>query len=600
MFLLEAEPVQKAWQGLRDIWLQPSTMVEGHYWPMVYTSFWLEHKLWGYTAVGFHATNVLLHCVNTLLLWYLLKRMHLPGAWLAAAVFAVHPVHTEPVLWVISRKDLLGTLFYLLAFASWLRFRELRDGAGRFQSAADTHASNVAYAWLLLLFTAGMLSKSFVVTLPAALLVWAWWQQGRITGNDFKQTLPLFLLGAVIVYADLQFYFGRAVLDFEYSFAERVIIAAKSLWFYAGKLLWPWPLPIIYPRWNTDATVLLNWLPLLGAMMLAAGLYLARWRMGRGPLAAVLFFAITLSPVLGFADNSYMAITFVADRYQYLASAGILTLLTVGAVVGVQSFARKLQPMLAVAAVLLLVLYGSLTFQQAQVYRDPLTYFGHIRTLNPADYNGHYNYGLTLLNQGRYAEAEAPTLRAIEISPQSSGGYQNMAVITHNLGRYDETLVALRMATDLAEKQTAEQYYHLGHIAALVEQTDEAARYLLEALAMQPDYPDARNELLFVYLRAGRYAEALSLNPAVQQSLMRIAGTAFNEGRYADALENFAHVVALAPDDAAAHANLGAALGQLGRYEEALSSFERALQLDPGLEAAQIGREAALQQIGGP
>ena len=659
VFLLEARPVRE-WGGLLDIWFNPASMAEGHYWPLVYTAFWLEHKLWGFNPLGFHAVNLLLHWLNTALLLRLLQRLAVPGAWLAAAVFAVHPAHAEPVAWVISRKDLLASLFYLLAAGCWLRYR--------------SRPTARAYLALLGLFVAGMLSKSFVVTLPAMLLVAAWWRHGRIVKTDVLQTMPLFLIGAFIAIGDLIFYFERAVLHFDYSFAERLIIAGKALWFYAGKLLWPQPLPVIYPKWDVDPGQLLNWLPLLLAAALAIGLHLARGRIGRGPLAGALFFAITLSPVLGFANNSYMGISFVADRYQYLASAGILTVLAAGAAMlyrrleaaarrgafadaaagrnGAATFADgrdgaelraawlhdAIRCAAAILAAALLAIYGALSFQQAQAYRDPLIFFNHIRTHNPGEYHGHYNYGLALMERKRYEEAEAPTRRAIEIAPESSAAHQNLAVITHNLGRHDETLAALKQATELAGKQTAEQYYHIGHVAAQVERYDEAERFLLRALAMEPGHREAEDTLVFAYLDAGRYADALALRPGIGAALQRIAGAQIKEGRFEDAagnyrraaaiepenaqvranlnyalsqlavenfterrfqkaLELFREITALDPGNAEAHSNLGSALAQLGRFREALASFERALAIDPQLESAGYNRRLALEKL---
>ena len=110
------EPVVHAWSGLWNIWFSPADIKkEGHYWPVVYTSFWLEHKLWGMNPLGYHAVNLLLHIANVLLIWRILGRLAVPGAWVIAAVFAVHPLHVESVAWVIERKDLLSALFYLTA-----------------------------------------------------------------------------------------------------------------------------------------------------------------------------------------------------------------------------------------------------------------------------------------------------------------------------------------------------------------------------------------------------------------------------------------------------------------------------------------------------
>ena len=158
------EAVVRDWSGLWHIWFSPAEIKrEGHYWPLVYTTFWLEHKLWGYAPTGYHVVNVLLHLGNTLLLWRLAGRLTVPVAWLLAAVFAVHPLHVESVAWVIERKDLLSTLFYLAAFSTWVHFVEEPRPAFGWRR----------YLLALALFVLGLLCKSIVVTLPAALLIWA-------------------------------------------------------------------------------------------------------------------------------------------------------------------------------------------------------------------------------------------------------------------------------------------------------------------------------------------------------------------------------------------------------------------------------------------
>ena len=187
--------------GLWRVWFSPNDLKvwEGHYWPMVYTSFWLEHKLWGVHPVGYHVVNVLLHFGNTLLLRRLLGRLGVPGAWVIAAVFAVHPVHVESVAWVIERKDLLSTLFYLAACLTWVRGGAApRWGSGR-------------YLWTLALFVLGLLCKSIVVTLPAALVLGAWWKQGRVSGADVLRVVPFCLVGVGIAVADVSFFSSEGV-----------------------------------------------------------------------------------------------------------------------------------------------------------------------------------------------------------------------------------------------------------------------------------------------------------------------------------------------------------------------------------------------------
>ena len=188
---IKVDPVRDV-SGLVKIWVSSSGVgKESHYWPLVYSTFWLEHKLWGFDPKGYHIVNVLLHLANTFLVWHLLRRMAVSGAWMVAAVFAVHPLHVESVAWVIERKDVLSGLFYLLGVVAWMRFVE-KPGGGR-------------YAAALVLYAAGLLSKSIVVTLPVALLVWHWWKQGRVTSIDLMRLVPHCVVGLVITISDLSF-----------------------------------------------------------------------------------------------------------------------------------------------------------------------------------------------------------------------------------------------------------------------------------------------------------------------------------------------------------------------------------------------------------
>lgn len=595
-------PVIMSFSGLKEIWFTPGSLeYEGHYWPLVYTTIWLEHKLWGFNPFPFHLTNILLHCANTLLLMRLLMRMQVPGAWLIAAIFALHPVHVEAVAWVIARKDLLATLFYLLAAGCWLRFRQApRAGA---------------YLTLLALFTAGMLSKSFVITLPASLLVWVWWQQGQVAKRDLMQVAPMLLLGFAIVAYDLSHYSTRAEIDFDYTIVERLIIVSKALWFYAGKLLWPEPLLTNYPLWNVSPAQLLNWLYLPAAAALALGLWLARQRIGRGPLAGALFFAITLSPMLGFGDNSFMQFSFVADRYQYLAGTGLVAVL-VAALVSLcrQLPANALHGARALAALLLLGL-GALTYRYAQTFHDEIALFNRVIDYNPEAHhvyfnlgnalmkekrleeaaeafaiaikktpetaNIHINLGVVRLEQGRYQEAEKHLRQAVALDPDEFQAQQNLAAALRRMERFDESLAMMKSAARLLPAPPARHYYYMALDAMKLNRQREAERYFRKVLQANPGDTDARGQLLMLYLDAGRYDAAQQLVPNLPQVLNEMAYNNYNEGNIDQTLKLYQHQLAIEPDNPSTLANLGAALAQAGRYQEAIERFEQALALDP-------------------
>ena len=521
--LTNAEPVRDV-SGLWQIWFSPSAIgEEGHYWPLVYTTFWLEHKLWGYTPAGYHLVNVLLHLANTLLLWHLLRRLAMPGAWVVAAVFAVHPLHVESVAWVIERKDVLSGLFYLAAVLAWMRFVE-QPCRGR-------------YVCSLALYGAGLLSKSIVVTLPVALLIWHWWQQGRVISTDLLRLVPFGVIGLVIVLGDLSFYQSREALSLGYSLTERTLIAARALWFYAGKLLWPTNLAVIYPRWDLHVADPLAWGYLIAAVALSLALWRFQHQIGRGPLAGALFFAVTLLPVLGFVDYGYMQYAFVADRFQYLASIGVMAVILGAVDCGVRRLSGLWQKGARVVAALVIVVLGLLTWCQTSVYRNDETLNRHIIALNPQARDAHLNLGNALYKQGRYEEALDAARVAVEQRPDHINTHTNLGVVLNELGRFEEAETHLR--------------------------------------------------------------RAIALNPNHTEVLYSMATLRFKQQRYGEMLELLQRLIDIDPSHAKAHVSMGAALFYLGRSDEALQSFDQALTLDPTIEEAQANREAVLEIMKG-
>ena len=519
-----AAPVQSV-AGLWQIWFEPHVIVyEGHYWPLLYTTFWLEHKLWGLAPLGYHAVNLLLHTGVVLLLWRLLRRWDVPGAWFAAAVFAVHPVHVEPVAWVIGRKDLLAALCSLACVLAYLRFAE--DGSRR--------SYIQALAWLVV----GLLCKSIVVTLPPALLLWHWWKQGRVTPANVQMVAPFLLLAAGITLADWWYYKGREVIALEaYSWIEHGLLAARALWFYAGKLLWPTELAVIYPHWEVSVADPLAWAGLMAAGAAAALLWWYRGRIGRGPLAGALFFVITLSPTLGFVDYGYMQFAFVADRYQYLAMAGITVTLVAGAARVLGTLPAAARTVAQVMALLLLAVMGAITWNQAGIYRDNVTFYRHIISLNPQARNAYYNLGREYHQQGRTEEALAAYRTATAQRPDDIWAKTGLGMISLERGRLEE-----------------------------------AQAYLQHALQMAPHSSNILNPMGALRLRQRRYQEALDI---------------------------FETLIEMEPGFAKFYSGMGTALDGLNRTRDALRSFDRALELDPSLEEARINRELMLKKLQG-
>ncbi len=583
-FLLMKLDAVSSWRGIWEIWfdpvgayLQKKDAVEGHYWPLLYTTFWLEHKLWGFHPLGYHAVNLLLHLVNTALVWRLLLCLGVPGAWFAAAVFAAHPLHVESVVWIISRKDLLSALFYLGAFFMWVRFTE----APRLRR----------YAAALGLFGAALLCKSIAVTLPAALLIFQWWRNGRIRAGDLVRVAPFFLLGLAVTGFDTWFYKTRTAVSFDYSFYERMLIASRSLWFYVEKLLWPVDLTAIYPHWETDATDPLGWLYFAAAAGVAAALWIFRCRIGRGPMACAFFFAVTLSPTLGFVDYSYMGHSFVADRYQYLAGAGVIVLFAAAAA----RVARKFPPAaVSGAAMSLVVLLGAASWNQTGVWRNEVSLFSHVVSLNPGSWGASQNLGMAFVRLREFEQAEEHLRRSLEIFPLNPKALRNLGEALKGQERYGESLEWYRAAVRL-EPDEPLNHLGIGTVLLSLERYPEAVSSMEMALELGPDSSIALGVHSFLaqgYRKMGREGEAdrhfdlgvklgMEMKPPDPRAVFSRAEDLRARGLYEESLEWYGRVIGMNPGFALAYAGMGDALYRLGRYAEAVSSMERALELEP-------------------
>ena len=577
------------WSGLGAIWSWPSGIErERHYWPLTYTSFWLEHKIWGLEPAGYHIVNVLLHLLNSLLVWRLLLRLAVPGAWVVAALFAAHPLQVESVAWIIERKDVLSGLFYLTAVLVWLRFLE--------------QPRPWRYGVALLLFVAGLLSKSVVVTLPAALLIVQWWKTGRITGKDLQRLAPFFLVGLLTTAGDLYSYDpGR--IDLDYSWPERLLIASRALWFYAGKLAWPTDLSVIYPLWDINLGDPWAWLYPAAALALAAVLWLARHRIGRGPLAGALFFVVTLSPVLGFVNYGYMQYSLVADRFQYLACIGVTAVVIGAAVRGAGRLPGRSRMGAMGLLVVVLALLGTTTWRQAGIYRDEVAFFSHIVSLNPEARSAHYNLGIGLIRAGRPEEALAAARIAVEKRPDVAEPYFLLGETLLKLKRLDDAKEHFRRALEIDPHQMKK----VNNFAAFCfeqKRYPEALDLYRILLEVDPDNATAHSNLGATLHSLGRLEEveehflrALQIAPRHKETLGNLAWLRFEQKRYPEALDLYRILLEGDPDNATTHSDIGVTLYHLGQAEAALRSFKQALSLDPTLETARTNLEEMRERV---
>ena len=565
------------WSGLWDIWFVPSEITnEKHYWPITYTAFWLQHKLFGLNPLGYHIVNCILYFVNVVLIWRLLLKLEVPGTWAISMVFAVHPLHVESVAWLIEQKDLLAALFYLGAVHVWLQFRE--------------SANLKTYALALGLYALGMLSKSIVVTLPAALLVLLWWKQERISVQDAMRLLPFFIVGFAITLGGYLFYTSRGGPELAYSFFERVLIASQAVWFYVGKLLWPTNLMVIYPHWDVSVENLVAWLFVVAAVGVLILLWNYQHRIGKGPLAGIAFFVITLSPNLGFVDYGYMRLSFVADRYQYLAGLGVMAILIGGTAHVIRPYATSYRSIIMGAFAILVISLGTLTWRQTTIYQDRITFFSHIIAHNPATSTAYVNLGEELFNQQRYEEAVATFQKAINLDADSIRAYGGIADSYYKLGNHTKAMDWINRSQALTSASASRKDLSklLAKVLLALGKTEEAEQYLLPT--GKDDNPDDEIwrllELHKIHTkqgdtdRAGVYLQRiLKLAKDNPKALQSAADTLRAQKQYAEAIEIYKQILAIDRNFAMAYAGMGDALFRLERHEEAIQALKRSTEI---------------------
>lgn len=479
--------------GLRRIWIDPSATVQ--YYPLTFTSFWLEYQLWQDRPMGYHVVNVLLHAAAAVLLYDLLRRLGVERAWPAAAIFALHPVHVESVAWITERKNVLSAVFYLAAAGAYLRFAGLMPSGDR---------RGMWYVASLILFACALLSKTATCSLPAALLLVLWWRRGRIAARSVIPLIPHLLLGLALGLVTIHVersHVGTEQVELGLSLGRRFVIAGMGSWFYLGKLLWPANLSFVYPRWNPEPLRALHFVP---SVLMAAALILLwrlRERIGRGPAAAALFFIGTLLPALGFVDAYIFQYSFVTDHFQYLASIGPLIALT--------AMLHRFLPGrgFAVAVGAWAVVLAALTMGRSIVFSEAETLWRDTLEKNDSAWMAHQNLGVLLDNRGATEEAIRHFRRAMEFRPDDYKLHVNLAVALGRLGRRDEALEHFDAALRLnPESWTA--HYNLATTLAAVGRNDDAIRHFEAALEFKPDMAAAAYNIGVILERQGRPGEA--------------------------------------------------------------------------------------------
>jgi len=518
----------RSWQGLGAIWFEPGATQQ--YYPLTYTSLWFDYHLWGLKPFGYHLVNIILQIINASLLWLVLRHMRIPGAYLAAAIFAAHPVQVESVVWITERKNLLSTMFYMGATLKYLRFDEARN--------------NRDYAWATTLFGCALFAKTVTCTWPVIMGLLLVFRHGRLAGFHIKRLVPLLIIGIPfgLATAWLEVHHAGSSGDaWSHSLPQKAIIAGRALWFYAGKLLWPNPLMLVYPRWTINAADVLQYVYPVSAAAVPTAAWLLRRKVGIGPLVAVCGYGLTVAPALGFFNVYFMRYSFVQDHFQYVASIFIIVL----CVVTLHRLSQRLGSFAGwirlPAVLVLLVALAGMTWRRSMVFHNAETLWRDTIAQNPDAWVAHHNLGAVFLRQDRYDQARLAFAETLRIEPEHAKTYHNLGMLYWEKGDAAEAARCFNKAFEL-DPRIARAAFCLGVIRQSLGDADGALAHFFDAVKSDPKLPQAH------------YNIAVLLD---------------NQGEVAQAVQHYRKVIALSPDFAEAHHNLAIALYQVGDFTSA-------------------------------
>jgi Tfp pilus assembly protein PilF len=515
MYLTKNRSIQ-AGDGLYSFWCTTEPV---DYYPVSNTSLWIEWRIWGMNPVGYRVTNLVLHLANTLLVWLILRRLAIPGAFLAALLWAIHPVNVESVAWIAQRKTVLSMLFALLSILCFLRSSPLTDPQ---EPQARSSTSRMAEGWRdvvglggsywpsVLLFVLAMLSKASVATLPVILLAILWWQNCELSKRAIMVTAPFFAAAAALTVVDMWFLsHGAETVIRSANVGQRILGAAAAFWFYWLKAFLPQDQLFVYPQWSVQVSDWHWWIPLLAISLVTV--FLVAYRripLVRGVLLAWIVFAAGLLPLVGLVDVGFMRYSLVADHYQYVALVAAMALLAAGCTL----WYEKTSGVLRFCAVLVVtILVGTqlcFTWRQTVLFGDPARLYAATLEKNPDCWMIHHNLGVLFDDAGFSAEAVERFQEALRLKPGWSMALFNLGNSLSHLGRSNEAIDAYHKALENDPKNSS-IHNNLGKVLLDLKRPAEAQKEFQLAVQLKPDFPEAHCSLGMTLLDGGQAANAV-------------------------------------------------------------------------------------------
>tara|TARA_B100000686_G_C16767434_1_gene962772 strand:- start:144 stop:1841 length:1698 start_codon:yes stop_codon:yes gene_type:complete len=548
-------------EGLKKIWFEPGTF--NQYYPLTYSSFWLENKIWNLEPRGYHALNIVLHALNAFLLFLTIRHLGISGSFWISLIFLIHPLQVESVAWITERKNVLSGLFYFGALLFYFRFSKLlvSSDSGLIKSFRISN-----YILSLCCYILALLSKTVTVTLPAVILLLHFWKERVISKNSIVSMIPFFIVGLALCLIpselERQHVLIRCGVDCLFNGAERLIIAGGVFWFYFWKLILPINLTFIYPRWEISAANPSLYLLPASAIALIIILWLGRSRWGRGPLTGVLFYSGTIFPAMGFISYYPIRYSFVADHFQYLAGIGWIVLW----VSGIQSILKNLKAVFFFPGIRVLIILicmgipvmGFLAWIETHSYKNEETLYRHILKKNPNSWMPLYNLGIIFLERNQSEKALNYLTHAVKSKPEFSNIHNNLGIALSNLGLKDEAILRFRRTLDL-----------------------------------NPNSIQGRSNLAALLIEKGLYHEAqknleiiLDTEPGNFNALFVLGNLYLDQNNFVEAIKYYKLAVSKKKNYPELHYNLGSAFYGLNRLELALLHFKIALLLRPDWQKA--------------
>jgi tetratricopeptide (TPR) repeat protein len=566
------KPELRSWDGLVAIWTRWGATQT--YYPLLHSVFWIEHHLWGDNTLGYHLANIFWHAISVYLVYLILRRLQIPGASLAAAIFALHPVMVESVAWITEQKNTLSGVLYFGSLLAYLHF--------------DVDRRRTTYALAMSLFVLSLWTKTITVTLPAAILVILWWQRGKIRWRqDVVPLLPWFalslLMGIFTAWYE-QVYVGVQFTGLHLTLPQKILLSCRAVWFYFGKLIFPTQLTLIYPRWNIDTHQTWQYLYVVAFLLVLGGAWSVRHRW-RAPLASLLYFVGTLSPLLGFFGTFIFLYTFVCDHFQYLASLGIIVPVAAAIALFAERHAGTARNLTVGACALMLGALAFGSWQQSRFYTDSMTLYQTMIARNPECWMAYNNLGITLEEQNQPEKALQSYRKAIELKPDYAEAHNNLGMYYYNSHRLTEAIQEYEEALRLQPNYLAAEI-NLGNTSIDQNQSENAIKHYEAALAINPKCALAFYDLGNTYLKLGRTEQAIEHYRKAEQAKMETAELHYNlgialaqSGKAKEAIEELNSALKFNPSSSQIHNNLGAALLDSGHPDEAISHFQQALRL---------------------